>query len=90
MIKSPDKIIEEIEELLEEASSTVHENISQAIVLTEKALFKSQKIKKKETVHVKAINQLAAIQRKNKELSTARRLAFRAIDLSTKINFKRG
>jgi hypothetical protein len=90
LIKSPDKIIEEIEELLEEASSTVHENISQAIILTEKALFKSQKIKQKGSVHANALNQLASIQRKNKELATAKGLATRAIDLSTNIEFKRG
>ena len=77
MLKGSEKLIGEIEALLKLASETVHENISQAIAINEKALFKSHKLKQKDKVHADALNQLSSIQRKNKEFSTASGLAKR-------------
>jgi signal transduction histidine kinase len=88
--KSADQIKDEIEMLLADAKIAADDNLSQAIDLTEKALFKSQKIKDKDSIHARALNQLASIQRRNQEFSTAKGLANRAIELSGKIKFKEG
>ena len=90
MLKGSEKLIGEIEALLKLASETVHENISQAIAINEKALFKSHKLKQKDKVHADALNQLSSIQRKNKEFSTASGLAKRAIEVSNKVKYQKG
>jgi signal transduction histidine kinase len=89
-LKIADSLIGEIKELLAEAHEISKSSISNAISLTEKALFKSQKIKKKNAVHADALNQLSLLQRKNKEYPTAKSLAERAQTISNKINYIRG
>ncbi|MGM0581716.1 MAG: tetratricopeptide repeat-containing sensor histidine kinase [Bacteroidota bacterium] len=89
-MKIIDDLIIEIEELLSEAYLHSKENIPNAISLTEKALFKSQKIKEKNQIHVNALNQLALLQRKNHEFLTAKSLSIRALSISNKINYNRG
>jgi hypothetical protein len=78
-LKITDNLIGEIEELLAEAHAISSESLPNAISLTEKALFKSQKIKNKNAVHADALNQLSILQRKNKEFATAKSLAERAL-----------
>tara|TARA_R110002012_G_scaffold252147_1_gene430571 strand:- start:391068 stop:392831 length:1764 start_codon:yes stop_codon:yes gene_type:complete len=89
-LKIADNLVGEIEELLAEAHAVSKESITNAISLTEKALFKSQKIKSKNAVHADALNQLSLLQRKNKEFATAKSLAERAQSIANKINYERG
>lgn len=89
-MKITDNLIGEIEELLDEAHGISSESLPNAISLTEKALFKSQKIKNKNAVHADALNQLSILQRKNKEFATAKSLAERAQSIANKINYDRG
>jgi len=89
-LKITDSLIEEIEDLLAEGHQISKESISNAISLTEKALFKSQKIKEKNAIHADALNQLSLLQRKNKEFATAKSLAERAKSISSKIQYIRG
>ncbi len=81
---------EEINELLETAQSVSSNDIPQAISLTEKALFKSQKIKKKNTIHADGLLLLSTLQRKNKEFNTSKSLAERALEISNNINYLKG
>jgi signal transduction histidine kinase/TolA-binding protein len=89
-LKVANNLIGEIESLLHEAHEISRENIIQAISLTEKALFKSQKIKEKNAVHSDALNQLSLLQRKNKEYLTAKSLAERAQTIANKVDYERG
>ncbi|HET8860658.1 tetratricopeptide repeat-containing sensor histidine kinase [Marivirga sp.] len=89
-MKITNNLIEEIEKILSEARTISNENIPSAISLTEKALFKSQKIKEKNAIHADALNQLSLLQRKNTEFATAKSLAERAQSISNKISYKRG
>lgn len=89
-MKIADNLIGEIKELLAEAHEISKESIPNAISLTEKALFISQKIKKKNAIHADALNQLSLLQRKNREYSTAKSLADRAYLISNKINCQKG
>lgn len=89
-MKKAENLIREIKDLLAEAHEISKESISNAISLTEKALFKSQKIKEKNAIHADALNQLSLLQRKNKEYATAKSLADRAQLISNKINHERG
>ncbi|WMN12907.1 tetratricopeptide repeat-containing sensor histidine kinase [Marivirga salinae] len=89
-MKIADNLIGEIEDLLAEAHQISKESVPNAISLTEKALFKSQKIKEKNAIHANALNQLSSLQRRNKEFTTARSLAERAQLISNKINYDKG
>lgn len=89
-MKIADNLIGEIEDLLAEAYEISKESIPNAISLTEKALFKSQKVKTKNAIHADALNQLSLLQRKNKEYATAKSLAERAQLISKKLNYDRG
>ncbi|SMG34095.1 hypothetical protein SAMN05661096_02216 [Marivirga sericea] len=89
-MKIADNLIEEIEDVLAEAHQISLESVPNAISLTEKALFKSQKIKDKNAIHADALNQLSLLQRKNKEFATAKSLAERAQSIANKINYERG
>lgn len=89
-MKIAENLIAEIEDLLAEAYQISKESVSNAISLTEKALFKSQKLKEKNAIHANALNQLSSLQRRNKEFATARSLAERAQLISNKINYERG
>lgn len=86
----PNNFLQEIETLLAKAHLISKESIPTAIDLTEKALFKSQKIKEKSYIHANALNQLSILQRKNSEFSTATSLAMNAFTISTKIDYTRG
>jgi signal transduction histidine kinase/uncharacterized protein HemY len=83
-------LIGEIENILGEAHQISVKSIPNAISLTEKALFRSQKIKDKNAIHADALNQLSLLQRKNKEFATAKSLAERAQSIANKINYVRG
>ncbi len=89
-MKIADNLIGEIKDLLAEAQEISKESVPNSISLTEKALFKSQKIKEKNAIHADALNQLSLLQRKNKEYATAKSLAERAQLISNKINYERG
>ncbi|WP_375580933.1 tetratricopeptide repeat protein [Marivirga tractuosa] len=89
-MKIADNLIGEIKDLLVEAHEISKESVPNSISLTEKALFKSQKIKEKNAIHADALNQLSLLQRKNKEYATAKSLAERAQLISSKINYERG
>lgn len=81
---------DEIIELLDTAKLVSADNISQAISLTEKALFKSQKIKNKNAVHADGLLLLSTLQRKNKEFKTSKSLAERALEISQNIKYDKG
>jgi len=89
-LKIANDLIGEIEGLLAEAHEISKRSIPNAISLTEKALFKSQKIKEKNAIHANALNQLSLLQRKNKEYATAKSLAERAQSIAIKINYEKG
>jgi signal transduction histidine kinase len=89
-LKKSENLIAEIKDLLAEAHGISKESISSAISITEKALFKSQKLKEKNAIHSDALNQLSLLQRKNREYGTAKSLAERAQLISNKINYERG
>ena len=75
---------------MEDAEKISTKNIPQAIASSEKALFKSQKIKEKNSIHADALNQLSSLQRINKEYSTAKNLADRAKLISKTIRYEKG
>jgi len=89
-LKIAEDLIGGIKELLADAHKLSKQNIPLAISITEKALFKSQKIKEKNIIHADALNQLSLLQRKNKEYATARSLAERAQAISINIDYDRG
>lgn len=89
-MKIAEDLIGEIKDLLVEAFEISNVSISNSISLTEKALFKSQKLKKKNAIHADALNQLSLLQRINREFSTAKSLAERAQMISNKINYEKG
>ena len=74
-LKNQKALVEKIKALLEDAEKILTENIPKTIASSEKALFKSHKIKEKNNIYADAFNQLASLQRINKEYSTARHLA---------------
>jgi hypothetical protein len=81
---------DEITKLLETAYAVSSDDIPQAISLAEKALFKSQKIKKKNAIHADGLLLLSDLQRKNKEFNTSKSLAERALDISISIDYDKG
>jgi signal transduction histidine kinase len=89
-LKNQPTLAEEIKALLEDAEKISTKNIPQAIASSEKALFKSQKIKEKNSIHADALNQLSSLQRINKEYSTAKNLADRATLISKTIRYEKG
>lgn len=89
-MKTVTDLKEEIIKLLETAQSVSLNDIPKAITLTEKALFKSQKIKKKSAIHADGLLLLSFLQRKNKEFKTSKSLAERAHDISTNIGYNKG
>lgn len=89
-MKTVQLLQDEIKDLLETAKSVSSNDITRAISLTEKALFKSQKIKKKNKIHVEGLILLSILQRKNKEYKTSKSLAERALDISQTIKYDKG
>lgn len=81
---------EDIIKLLETAQSVSSNDIRHAISLTEKALFKSQKIKQKSAIHADGMLLLSRLQRKNREFKTSKSLAERALIISTNISYDKG
>lgn len=80
----------EIRSLFDTAYSVSVKDIAQAIELTEKALFKSQRIKEKDEIHSDGLNLLSMLQRKNQQFSTAKSLADRAFNLAEEIEYEKG
>jgi signal transduction histidine kinase/Tfp pilus assembly protein PilF len=89
-LKIAENLIGEIKDLLADAFELSKVSIQNSISLTEKALFKSQKLKQKNAIHADALNQLSLLQRRNGEFGTAKSLAERAQMISNKINYEKG
>jgi signal transduction histidine kinase len=85
-----EQLTDTITNLLKAAYELRVSDIHESIKLTEKALFKSQKIKESQPLHVDALNQLALLQMINGEFKTAISLSNKAIRLSETIDYVHG
>ncbi|GAA5025605.1 hypothetical protein GCM10011506_10380 [Marivirga lumbricoides] len=80
----------EIRSLFDTAIGISIKDTAKAIELTEKALFKSQRIKEKNEIHADGLNLVSMLHRKNREIGTAKNMADRALKLSEEIKYEKG